>query len=235
MRVRVVLFAVCRERAKSDQISVELPDTGATAADVLRAVERAAPALSEVLPAVRVAVNLAFVEPDHPIGANDEVALIPPVSGGAPEAGKASEGTEGPLEVWAALGEEPLDPREVEAQVAGSGQGARVTFQGTVRNRTGDHGVVALEYEAYPAMALAVLRQIGNEGVRGWPGARVAVAHRTGRLTVGEVSVVICVSHPHRAQAFEACRHVIERLKQDVPIWKKEIREDGSVWVGIGS
>lgn len=212
---------------------MELAHPDATAGDLLRAVETAEPRLKPVLAAVRVAVNLDFVESDHPIQATDEVALIPPVSGGNPEAvSDAERASDG---VWAQVSPEPLDAPAVEAQARFDGAGAVLTFQGTVRNRTGEHGVTHLEYEAYAPMALKVLTEIGGEAVRDWESARVAIAHRIGRLAVGEVSVVIAVAHPHRAQAFEACRHVIERLKQDVPIWKKEVRHDGSVWVGIGS
>lgn len=184
-------------------------------------VARAEPKLAELLPAVRVAVNRVFAEDDAVVGPDDELALIPPVSGGA-----------GPLiELRAA----PIDARETEAAVANDGAGAVLSFQGTVRNRTGDHAVTHLDYEVYPEMARAVLQRIAEAAESRWSGAKVAILHRHGRLAIGEVSVAISVAHPHRAEAFEACRFVIEELKRDVPIWKKEHRGDGSVWVGVGS
>lgn len=221
MRIRLRLFALCRERVGADHLDLELPTVNPTVSELLRAVRDVAPELEEVLPAVRVAVNQRFVEDDVVIDASDELALIPPVSGGDDR--------------LFALREESLDAREVEAAVEHDGAGAVVTFQGTVRNRTGEHEVTHLDYEAYDAMAERVLREIGFETEARWPGTRVAVVHRTGRVPVGEVSVVIAVSSPHRPAAFEACRHVIERLKQDAPIWKREARTDGSVWIGQGS
>jgi molybdopterin synthase catalytic subunit len=222
MRIRLRLFASCRDRVGSDHLDLELPPDNPTVRALLRAVGQTAPELAPLLPALRVAVNQRFADDDQVVGPGDEVALIPPVSGGADD---------GQFRVQA----EPLDPRAVEAAVAHPGAGAVVTFQGTVRNRTGEHEVTHLDYEAYDAMAERVLREVGAEAEARWPGVRVAVVHRTGRVEVGEVSVVIAVSSPHRPAAFEACRHVIERLKEDVPIWKKEARRDGSVWVGRGS
>lgn len=126
---------------------------------------------------------------------------------------------------------EPIDPRIVEAAVAHPGAGALCVFHGVVRDHSRGKRVTQLEYEAYPPMAEKVLAQIGEEIAGRWPGARVAIVHRTGRLEVGETSVVIAVSSPHRAEAFEACRYAIEALKTRVPIWKKEFVEDGEYWV----
>jgi len=126
----------------------------------------------------------------------------------------------------------PIDPRAVEAAVAYPGAGALCVFHGVVRDHSRGRRVTHLEYEAYPPMAEKVLTQIGEEIAGRWPGARVAIVHRTGRLEVGETSVVIAVSSPHRAEAFEACRYAIEALKTRVPIWKKEFAEDGEYWVG---
>jgi molybdopterin synthase catalytic subunit len=149
----------------------------------------------------------------------DVVALIPPVAGGAPRV---------------VLTFERLDARAVEASVAAPDRGGLVTFTGMVRDHTGPHGVVRLEYEAYEAMAVRVLEEIADEvGVR-WPGARLAIHHRLGTLEVGEAAVVIAVSTPHRAEAFAACAYTIDRLKEDAPIFKREVRTDGSVWVGLG-
>ena len=133
-----------------------------------------------------------------------------------------------------ALHDAPLDARAVEALVAGPDRGAVVTFTGTVRDHTGAHRVDHLEYEAYRSMALKVMAQIRDEAAERFPGLRVAIHHRLGTLGVGEAAVVIAVSAAHRADTFAACSFVIERLKQDVPIFKKEVRADGTVWIGLG-
>lgn len=222
MRISVRLFAVCRERAGTDRLDVELVGETASVADLRRAIAAASPALAPLLPIVRFAVDERFASDADPVQPGDEVALIPPVSGGSGL---------GPFE----LRSTPITLDEVERAVARPEAGALVSFAGTVRSKTQGHDVVALEYEAYDSMAVRFLRTIGDEVRSRWPDASVAILHRTGRLEVGEVSVVIAVSSPHRGDAFDGCRHAIERLKQDVPIWKKEIRRDGSIWVGAGS
>lgn len=221
MRIHLRLFAICRERAGSDHLDFDFDAETVDVQTLKSAVAVRVPSLAPILPCVRVAVNRRFAADDDRVGPQDELALIPPVSGG-----------DGPM---VALRDRPLDVPALERAVHGGDTGALLSFQGTVRNRTDAHDVTHLEYEAYPEMAEAYLRTIAEEAEAKWPGARVGVEHRIGRLAVGEVSVAIVVAHPHRAQAFEVCRHVIERLKQDVPIWKKEIRSDGSVWVGVGS
>ena len=224
MKLRVRLFAICRERAQADEITIEVSadavDTKATVAAVKAAIAEQHPVLAPLLPIVRVAVNETFGLDDDPVTAGDELALIPPVSGGS-----------GLFEVRTS----PIDVAEVEAAVRHGGAGAVVSFTGTVRDQTKGLAVQALEYEAYVSMAEKYLAKIGAEVADRWPAARIAILHRVGRLGVGEASVVIAVASPHRPDAFEGCRHAIERLKQDVPIWKKEIRTDGSIWVGVGS
>lgn len=222
MRLVVRLFAVCRERAGADAIEVEIAGDSADLPTLKAAISEAAPVLSPLLPMVRIAVNQGFASDQDRVREGDEVALIPPVSGGSGQ---------GPF----AMVDRPIRLEEVELAVRHGGAGAVVGFLGTVRDHTGPHEVVALEYEAYREMAERFLRNIGQEISERWPNARCAILHRVGRLTVGEPSVAIAVASPHRADAFEGCRHAIERLKEDVPIWKKEIRKDGSVWVGVGS
>lgn len=128
------------------------------------------------------------------------------------------------------LTEGPLNTAEVMAAVADPSVGATVVFVGTVRSSTAGQAVECLEYEAYRVMAEKKMAEIASVAQARW-GARVAIAHRIGRVKVGEVSVVIAVATPHRAEAFEACRYLIDALKEEVPIWKKEHRLDGSVWV----
>ncbi len=125
----------------------------------------------------------------------------------------------------------PIDPRAVETAVAHPGAGAVVTFHGIVRDHNLGRAVQWLEYEAYAEMAEPVMAEIGAEVGRRWPGTRLAMIHRLGRLEIGEASVVIAVSAPHRAAAFEACRYAIDSLKTAVPIWKKEVWADGSAWI----
>ena len=125
----------------------------------------------------------------------------------------------------------PIDPRELEAAVAHAGAGAICTFQGTVRDSSLGRSVSHLEYEAYAEMAVPQMRRIGEEIKERWPEARVAMVHRTGHLVIGEVSVIVCVSAPHREEAIMACKWGIDRLKESVPIWKKEHAEDGTFWI----
>lgn len=125
----------------------------------------------------------------------------------------------------------PIDPRELEAAVSHPGAGAIVTFTGIVRDNSRGQPVTHLEYEAYAEMAVPQMRKIGEEIKERWPEARVAMAHRTGHLEIGEASVVIAVACPHRNEAFEACRWGIDRLKESVPIWKKEHANDGTFWI----
>jgi molybdopterin synthase catalytic subunit len=154
----------------------------------------------------------------------DEVAFLPPVSGGAPEdnreAGDIAEITDA-----------PIDARELVARLLRGEDGAVVTFEGVTRNNSKGRATLYLEYEAYRPMALEQIRGILTEVRNRWTIDRVGVIHRLGRLEIGEASVVIVVTSAHRAAAFEACRFVIDRLKKTVPIWKKEYFEDGEAWV----
>lgn len=218
MRVTILYFAAARERAGVSTEALDLPD-GATAAQALAAVCALHPALQAVAGKLRLAVDQDFAQPDRKLRDGCEVALIPPVSGGA---GGHRVGPE-PIAVEAPL-------REVE----GTDCGAVVSFTGTVRASNHGKAVVRLEYEAYPEMALRVFEQISAQARERW-GARLAIHHRTGTLRPGEVSVVIAAAAAHRGDAFDACRHAIEALKKDAPIWKQEFYPDGSSWVGLGS
>jgi molybdopterin synthase catalytic subunit len=219
VRVQVLYFAVLRERLKTDGESLELP-ASATVEQARAALAERHPAIGPLLPQVRSAVNRQMVGGKHTLCDGDELALIPPVAGGAPRK--------------IAILPTALSLDEVVACVQGPAQGGIVTFTGTVRRQGQQPNVARLEYEAYVPMAEEVLGAIAGEIEKEWPGTLVAIHHRTGTLAVGEVAVVIAASAPHRAEAFEACRAAIERLKQRAPIWKKEVGEDGAVWVGLG-
>ena len=218
MKVEVLFFAAARERAGTDRESVEL-EASATVAELSGLLAERHPALAPLLPRLRFAVNQAFVPSAHALAQGDEVALIPPVAGGA---GRCSV-TDRPLDLGAVIG-----------LVLSPERGGVVTFTGTVRSQSHGKKVHRLEYEAYGAMALVKLEAIAAGAEAQWPGVQVAIHHRVGVLQVGEAAVVIAAAAPHRQEAFRACEHAIERLKEDVPIWKKEIYEDGAQWVGLG-
>jgi len=217
--VRARLFARLREQAGTDTEDIEL-QAGSTVADVYDALRRSHPGLEPNRDAVRGAVNQEFADWDVIVADGDEVAFIPPVSGGAHGVGVLFE-----------LTSRPLDARRLEAAVAHAGAGAICTFTGVVRSSSRGRSVTHLEYEAYAEMATAQMRKIADEIGERWPEARVAMAHRTGRMEIGEASVVVSVSCPHRAEAIAACKLGIDRLKETVPIWKKEHAADGTYWI----
>jgi MoaE-MoaD fusion protein len=218
--VTVRLFAAAAEAAGHRQLEGNW--AGLTPSQVVAQLQEQYPALARLVPAMAIAVNREYADGDRVLQDGDEIALIPPVSGGSGEA-------EPPLfEVTAA----PLSADEIAGRVTNPYSGATLVFVGTVREWTKGKRTVFLEYEAYPEMAVEQMQVIGREIDAQWPGTRTAIVHRVGRLAVTEPSVVIAVATPHRADAFSACRHAIERLKQIVPIWKKEIWEDGEEWAG---
>jgi MoaE-MoaD fusion protein len=224
MKVQVRLFARYREEAGRDSLDLELPE-GGTVEGAWEAVTRQLPALGRYRPFTLFALRNDYVDADHPLGDGDELCLFPPVSGGADPAGD-----------WIEVTTEPLSERAAAQAVEHPAAGALALFSGVVRNQTGGRRVKFLEYEAHGSMALAKMREIGAALRSRWPGTtRIAMVHRIGRLEIGESSVMIAVSSPHRAEAFEACRFAIDTLKETVPIWKKEHFEDGEVWVGLQS
>jgi molybdopterin synthase catalytic subunit len=218
MRVQVLFFAVVRDRLGRDAEELEL-GTGATADDAWREAVRRHPQLGALRAVVRLAVNEEFAEGERVLADGDVVAIIPPVAGGS-----------GCFRV----SDEALSLDEVVRAVTREEHGGVVTFTGVVRRQSRGKRVVRLEYEAYRPMAERKLAEIGAGIAAEWPGTRVAIVHRVGVLAVGELAVVIAVAAPHRAAAFEACRAAIDRLKESVPIWKKEIAEDGEEWIGLG-
>ncbi len=218
--ITVKLFAAAAEAAGRRQLQGDW--AGLTAGQLVAHLAEQYPGLAKLVPSLAVAVNRDYADSDHLLSDGDELALIPPVSGGSGEAGR-------PLfEVT----EEPLSADEVASRVTNPYSGATLVFVGTVREWTKGKQTTFLEYEAYPEMAVAQMQVIGREIDTKWPGTRTAIVHRVGKLEVCEPSVIIAVATPHRADAFDACRHAIERLKQIVPIWKKEIWADGEEWVG---
>lgn len=222
--INILYFAVCRDivGASEEQIRIR---GGATISDVLSHIGSIHPNLCRVLPSVRCAINREFVAQDAPVSAGDEVALVPPVSGGAPV-----------VERFVVAAEPILAHSAVDLLDDPPGKrGALATFVGIVRADSRSKSIEHLEYQAYVPMALAQMVRIEAEVRSKWEILSLAIVHRVGLLAVGEVAVSIAVSSEHRAPAMDACRYVIERLKQDVPIWKKEVATDGSEWWGRGS
>jgi MoaE-MoaD fusion protein len=212
MRVVVRLFAALRERAGSGEREVELPDD-ARARDVWGAL-----ALGDEPQGLLYAVNREYAAPDRPLADGDEVALIPPVSGGALRL------TESEIALDSVM-------REVENEQAG----AIATFTGTTRVHSRGRTVLHLDYDAYPGMAERVMAEIAAELKGRYDLCEVAITHRIGRVGIGETSVAIAVSAPHRHDALAACRDAIDALKERVPLWKKEVYEGGEEWIGRGS
>ena len=221
MPITVLYFAAARERAGLSREPLEVP-AGARVGEVLKLIAERRPGVAPLLRHLRVAVNQEFVEADAEVPAGAELALIPPVAGGS--------GAPGLFKVV----DRALRLDEVVEAVSGEAYGGLVTFSGSVRNQTKGRRVLRLEYEAYPPMAEKKLAEIGAEVAAQFSGTRLAIVHRVGTLVPGELAVVIAAAAPHRKEAFLGCEHAIERLKQDVPIWKKEFFEDGEVWVGLG-
>ena len=220
MKVNIRYFAIVREALGRSEESRELPESTA-ASDLLDSLIAEAPRIGGMRRSLMLMVNQEYVDADYVLQDGDEFVLVPPVSGGEiKEAGRLFRVTT-----------EPLDPRETEAVVTSPDTGAVVTFTGAVRDHARGQSVTALDYEAYAPAAEKMLARIGNEIRERWGLERIAIVHRTGLLTVGEASVVISISSAHRDAAFDACRYAIERLKEIVPIWKKEFYQDGETWV----
>jgi MoaE-MoaD fusion protein len=212
VRVRVRFFAALREHAGTGKRDLELP-AGARVADVWDAL-----ALGDEPAGLTYAVNREYTSRDRPLADGDEVALIPPVSGGAFRL------TEGPIDIAA-----------VVAEVADERAGGIATFVGTVRARSRGRDVLYLEYEAYEGMAEQVMAELAETLKGKHDLTAVAMTHRVGRVEIGEASVAIAVSAPHRHSALAACQEAIDTLKQTVPLWKKEVYEGGEEWIGRGS
>ncbi|MGB1699995.1 MAG: molybdenum cofactor biosynthesis protein, partial [Nannocystaceae bacterium] len=211
------LFAGLKEQAGTPQLTLTCAD-GTTAADLRRLLVAAHPELAVGIDACRVAVGEKFVDEHERLPSDGQIALIPPVSGGQ-DADTNPPPADAPSRSRSAcLTTEPLDPAAVAAEVDHEGAGATTSFTGRVRRQSRGVVVTHLEYEAYGPMALRVMQTIVDGIEASVEGARVAIHHRLGHLSVGEAAVVIAASAPHRAEAFDACRQAIEALKRDVPI-----------------
>jgi molybdopterin converting factor subunit 1 len=219
MKVHIRLFAGLHDLLGERNVTLELSD-GATVADLRDQLSRQYPVITPYLPTLVCAVDEEYVTPDHALRDGDDVALIPPVSGGSADAGLFE------------ITKEPLDPQRAAGAVRQDESGAVVLFSGVARNHSEGRRVLALVYDAYPEMAARKLREVAEEVRARWPISGIAIHHRIGRLEIGEASLLVAVSSAHRQEAFEACQYAVDRVKQTVPIWKKEIWEDGEgAWV----
>jgi molybdopterin synthase catalytic subunit len=215
MRVCVLLFAGLREAVGQKQLFLELPED-ASLGELMAQLAGVHPAVAAYRGRLVISVNAERAPLDRVLRDGDEVALLPPVSGGS---GRR----------W--VSEQPLSMDELIREVLGPEMGGLVTFTGIVRDHSKGQSIDHLEYEAYAEMAERELRKIGAQVEQRWPEVRYAMVHRVGRLAIGDPAVMIAAAAPHRPAAFEACRFIIDTLKQTVPIWKKEFATSGAYWV----
>ncbi|HXX70701.1 MAG TPA: molybdopterin converting factor subunit 1 [Candidatus Acidoferrum sp.] len=220
MRVRVLFFGQLKEITGVEQEDAELSE-GARVQDLFERYGRRFPKLASFRASIAASVNQEYAPWRAPLSSGDEVAFLPPVSGGEPTAVE---------EDIFQIVRERIRPQEIIDSLKRPEDGALVIFDGFVRNNFRGKQTLYLEYHAYEAMALAKMREIGTEIRAKFPVHRLAIVHRLGRLEVGETSVFIAVSSAHRGSAFEACRYAIDTLKRVVPIWKKEYFAGGAVW-----
>jgi molybdopterin converting factor subunit 1 len=223
MHVRVLFFGRLKDIVGRAEDQAELSE-GARVEDLFERYGKSFPELANFRTSVVASVNQEFVEWRVPLSTGDEVAFLPPVSGGAIPVGSAVE------ENLCALVRTTIETAEIVAKLKGPPDGAVVVFEGIVRNHSAGRSTLYLEYEAYEAMAVAKMREIGAGMFEKFAIQRYAMIHRLGRLEIGETSVLIVVCSAHRAAAFDACRFGIDTLKRNVPIWKKEFFRDGAVW-----
>ncbi len=214
MEIRVLFFGMLKDICGRASDSISLAE-GATLADVLDHYQQSIPRLKSFLPSIALSVNHEYAAPERKLNPNDEVALLPPVSGGGPRA---------------VIVREKIDSHRVMESIKHPEDGAVVIFDGIVRNNTRGRRTLYLDYESYEEMALKQLESLAEQAIANYMVRDVAIVHRLGRLEIGETSVLIVVASAHRGPAFEACRWVIDTLKKTIPIWKKEYFEDGAVW-----
>ena len=231
IKVRVLFFGAARDAVGQEQIEVEL-ESPINAAGARAKLLSAYPSLQRFGKSLLFAVNQQYAQSDREISEGDELAIFPPVSGGS--AGSKAKEVAGKITAppdFFELTTDPIDVGAVARRVVLPQCGATVTLDGYAREWTKGRRTLYLVYEAYEPMALSEMKRLGKQAHEKFDIAHIGIVHRTGRLEIGETSVVISVSAPHRRAAFEACEWAIRELKRTVPIWKKEVFEDGEVWV----
>jgi MoaE-MoaD fusion protein len=229
MQVRVLFFGMLKELAgkSADQLEVR---EGARVSDVIEYYKSRTPGIAGLFSSTALAVNQQYAGPETKLRANDEVAFLPPVSGGSDEAAIEKIPSPPGTRPYASIVREPIDTAATVARLKRGEDGAALAFEGVVRNQTRGRKTLYLDYEAYDEMALQELESLAARAIQQFQIRDVAITHRLGRVEIGETSVLIAVASAHRAPAFEACRWLIDTLKRTVPIWKKEYFEDGAVW-----
>jgi molybdopterin synthase catalytic subunit len=221
MRVKVLFFGVLKDLVGASEETIQVP-AGSTIGAVFASYAERFETLCDKRPSILFARNREFATGDASLDDNDEVAFLPPVSGGSDRDGGGHK---------FAITRDPIDSRRLADALQRPEDGAVVVFEGVVRNNTKGRGTLYLEYECYETMALQQMTRIGHEIAEKFAIGRIGVVHRLGRLDVGDASVAVVATAPHRKPAFEAAFEAINRLKREVPIWKKEFFADGAVWV----
>lgn len=229
-RFTIKLFAGLPERLGIQTLQLNLSESQLTVANLKQAIAHAYPEHASIIMISFIARNHAYADNDAIVHASDELALLPPVSGGE-ELDNTDQAAVDDMQRYR-ITTDKIITDEVLKLVIVPENGASLAFVGTTREWTHGRRTIKLEYEAYEQMAVATMQQIGDEITLRWPGTLCAITHRIGVVELAESSVVIAVSAPHRESCYEASRYAIERLKQIVPVWKKEIWEDGSEWKG---
>ncbi len=227
MKIEVLFFGMVKEVTGSPARTIEV-EAGATVQTLFDHLASQLPALKEMSKSLVLAVNRKFVPRTHPLADGDEVAFMPPVSGGTGPWTEMIEDAEGH---FFAITHERIDAAAIQARLVQERDGAVVTFDGVVRDNSKGRRTLYLDYEAYEPMAVEVMASIGRELAALHEISRIAIVHRTGRLEIGESSIVVVVASPHRKPAFEACAEAMDRIKRLVPVWKKEYFDGGEVWV----
>lgn len=226
MTIRVLFFGQLREVVGRSEETLDLP--GGNLEAVFRHYAVLHPRLESMAGSIAMARNQSFAGLDEPLADGDEVAFLPPVSGGA---GPWTQVVEEPEGHFFALTREPIDAAWIKQKLLQGIDGAYLCFEGVVRNNSQGRATLYLDYECYEAMAGKVMADLGRELAREFAVSRIALVHRLGRMEIGETSVVVAVAAPHRKPAYAASLEGINRLKRRVPIWKKEHFADGAVWV----
>jgi molybdopterin synthase catalytic subunit len=225
MKIEVLFFGVLKDLLGRSGETVDLPE-GSRVREVLFHYAREAPRFEAMVPSLAISVNQEYSGADRALREGDEVALLPPVSGGSAEGDKEPGQVRGEIRIV----RERIDTQALVARLKRPTDGAAVIFDGVVRDNTRGRRTLYLDYEAYETMALKQMESLAVEAQSRFAVRGVSIVHRLGRLEIGETSVLIVVAAAHRGAAFEACRWIIDTLKKTVPIWKKEYFEDGAVW-----
>lgn len=227
MRVRILLFGMLKDIAGKSSDSLDLPEQSSVR-DVIARYESTIPRFKDSLPSLAFAVNQQYAKPETTLHDGDEVALLPPVSGGLDDVTEPKAGNSR----HASILRDPINAQEIRSVLSRPEDGAVAVFEGIVRNHSRGRKTLYLDYEAYEDMALQEMESLAEQALKDFKIRDVAIVHRLGRLEIGEASVAIAVASPHRAEAFDACRYAIDRIKEIVPIWKKEFYADGETWIG---